>query len=47
MHGLSDEMVKNDILPEIRLNNPRDFGFITSDFDIHNPCSIKTLIQNK
>jgi len=34
MHGLSDEMVKKHILPEIRLNNPCDFRFITGDFDI-------------
>jgi hypothetical protein len=34
MHGLSDEMVKKNILPEISLNNPRDFCFIKADFDI-------------
>jgi hypothetical protein len=48
MHGLSDEMVKKHILPEISLNNPRGFCFITGGFDILKSTLQKTLVtKNK
>jgi len=40
-------MVKKHILPEISLNIPRDFCFITDDFDIFKSPLQKTLVIKK